>query len=94
MRLYGKPYSCRVDWTVLTEYRANCLETSKNDMDLIIKVQLFHYRNNSMLQKNTKQRKEINQDNNIILMVSKFVGKPLLLHMQLAGKQLTLLHNH
>ena len=48
VRLYGKPCSCRVDWTVLTEYRANCLETSKNDMDLIIKVQLFHHRNNSI----------------------------------------------
>jgi hypothetical protein len=34
------------------------------------------------------------QDNNIILMVSKFVGKPLLLRMQLAGKQSTLFHNH
>jgi hypothetical protein len=63
-------------------------------MDLIIKVQLFHHRNNSIETgaKNTKQRKEKNQDNNIILMVSKFVGK--LLRMQLAGKQSTLLHNH
>jgi 5,10-methylene-tetrahydrofolate dehydrogenase/methenyl tetrahydrofolate cyclohydrolase len=33
-------------------------------------------------------------DNNTILIVSKFVGKPLLLRMLLAGKQSTLLHNH
>lgn len=61
VRLYGKPCSCRVDWIILTEYRANCLETSKNDMDLIIKVQLFHHRNNSIetvAKKNTKQKKE------------------------------------
>jgi hypothetical protein len=31
---------------------------------------------------------------NIILIVSKFVGKPLLLRMLLAGKQSTLLRNH
>ena len=28
VRLYGKPCSCRGDWTVLTEYQTNCLETS------------------------------------------------------------------
>jgi hypothetical protein len=28
VRLYGKPCSCRGDWTVLTEYQTTCLETS------------------------------------------------------------------
>ena len=93
VRLYGKPCSCRVDWTVLTEYRANCLEKVRMIWTwLIIKVQPFHHRNNSI--ETTKQRKEKNQHNTIILMVSKFVGKPLLLRMQSAGKQSTLLHNH
>jgi hypothetical protein len=58
---------------------------------MLFKVQPFHHRNNSIetCKKTTKQRKEKNQDNTIILMVSKFVGKPLLLCMQSAGKQHT-----
>ena len=47
IRLYGKPCSSNVCKDVLIEYRRNCLETPKTELDILIKVQLFHHRNNS-----------------------------------------------
>ena len=44
VRLYGKPCSSKVDWNSLIDYRNHCLETSHSELDLIIKVQLFHHR--------------------------------------------------
>ena len=47
-RLYNK-VSCSkiVDNEVLINYRLSCLEMDKSELDLVIKVQLFAYRNNS-----------------------------------------------
>ena len=44
VRIYGKPCSSVVVWNNLIDYRNHCLETSHSELDLIIKVQLFHHR--------------------------------------------------
>ncbi|MEW8547933.1 MAG: hypothetical protein AB2693_30880, partial [Candidatus Thiodiazotropha sp.] len=44
VRLYGKPCSTIVDWNSLVDYRTGSLETSHSELDLLIKVQLFHHR--------------------------------------------------
>jgi len=46
-RLYGKPCSAVVDWDKLIAYRLSCLEKTKDELDLIIKFQLFNHRQNA-----------------------------------------------
>ena len=49
VRLYGKPCSSTVDWEALCDYRNRCLELDKHELDMMIKVQLFHHRNNDTM---------------------------------------------
>lgn len=64
-RLYGKPCSSIVDRNVLNDYRNVCLETDKSELDMLIKVQLFHHRNNSSetsaKKHKTKERERVRQ---------------------------------
>lgn len=46
-RLCSKPCSSVVDRNVLNNYRYVCLETENLELDILIKVQLFHHRNSS-----------------------------------------------
>lgn len=63
--LYGKPCSSIVDRNVLNDYRNVCLETDKSELDMLIKVQLFHHRNNSSetsaKKHKTKERERVRQ---------------------------------
>ena len=54
VRLYGKPCSSIVDWNSLIDYRTHCLETSHNELDMIIKVQLFHHRRSGEMTESRK----------------------------------------
>uniref|UniRef100_A0A8W8MKS9 Uncharacterized protein n=1 Tax=Magallana gigas TaxID=29159 RepID=A0A8W8MKS9_MAGGI len=64
-RLYGKPCSSVIDRNVLNDYRNICLETDKSELDMLIKVQLFHHRNNSSetsaKKHKTKERERVRQ---------------------------------
>jgi hypothetical protein len=40
----GKPCSEAIEWEKVINYRLSCLEKSKEELDLLIKVQLFHHR--------------------------------------------------
>lgn len=64
-RLYGKPCSSIVDRNVLNDYRDMCLETDKSELDMLIKVQLFHHRNDSpetsAKKHKTKERERVRQ---------------------------------
>ena len=52
VRLYGKPCSSIVDWNSLIDYRTHCLETSHNELDMIIKV--FHHRRSGEMTESRK----------------------------------------
>lgn len=45
-RFYGKLCSFIVDRNVFNDYRNVCLEIDKLELDMLIKVQFFYYRNN------------------------------------------------
>lgn len=48
-KLYNKqPCSTIVDREVLLDYRLSCMEMEKSELDMLIKVQLFSHRNNSL----------------------------------------------
>ncbi|XP_062615789.1 uncharacterized protein LOC134277475 [Saccostrea cucullata] len=65
-RLYGKPCSEVVDLESLLEYRNTCLEMNKEELDMMIKVQLFHHRRNdkvtSAKKHRSKERERIRQE--------------------------------
>lgn len=59
VRLHGKPCSTIVDWDSLVEYRTTSLEMSHSELDLLIKIQLFHHRRAGEM---TASRKHPNKD--------------------------------
>ena len=56
VRLYGKPCSTLVDWESLIDYRNHCLEMSRSELDMIVKVQLHHHRNNNSVTDSKKHK--------------------------------------
>ncbi|XP_063432029.1 uncharacterized protein LOC134714592 isoform X1 [Mytilus trossulus] len=65
-KLYNKvPCSTIVNHEVLSEYRYSCLEMDKNELDMVIKVQLFAHRHNDTnvdaKKHKSKERERINQ---------------------------------
>ncbi|XP_053376392.1 uncharacterized protein LOC123561263 [Mercenaria mercenaria] len=59
IRLYGKPCSTILNWETLVEYRNHCLETEKKELDLMIKIQLFHHRKSG---DETCSKKRVNKE--------------------------------
>lgn len=55
-RLYGKPCSAVIDWDQLVSYRLSCLEKSKDELDLVIKFQLFHHKQNDKVTVGQKRK--------------------------------------
>ncbi|XP_053378468.1 uncharacterized protein LOC128548102 [Mercenaria mercenaria] len=62
VRLYGKPCSCVVEWSELIKYRQSCLEKSRDELDMIIKVQLYHNRNTGVNTERSKIREKNRQN--------------------------------
>ena len=56
VRLYGKPCSQVLSWEELKDYRLSCLERTKSEIDFMVKVQLFHHRQNSELTDSCKHK--------------------------------------
>lgn len=56
IRLYGQACSNVVDWDALLEYRNHCLETSHTELDLMIKIQLYHHRKSGSVTESKKHR--------------------------------------
>ena len=85
-RLYGKPCSAVVDWDQLIDYRLSCLEKTKDELDLVIKFQLFHHRHNASATVGQKRKAKIgrNLGKLIILLAFWYVVHCLPLHMELA----------
>lgn len=66
VRLYQKPCSTIINWDKLVEYRESCLEMCSAELDVLIKVQLYHHRKageftDSKLHK-TKEREKSRQE--------------------------------
>lgn len=62
VRLYhGKPCSGVVDWQELINYRESCLEKTKDELDMIVKIQLFHNRNSGVTTDKLKARERNRQ---------------------------------
>ena len=66
VKIHGKPCSSVIDWNSLVDYRNHCFETSHSELDLIIKVQLFHHRKTGekteALKHKSKEREKPRQD--------------------------------
>ncbi|KAJ8313155.1 hypothetical protein KUTeg_009293 [Tegillarca granosa] len=52
--LYGTACSDNIEWETLIDYRIHCQEMSKEEMDVVINIQLFHHRHNYV---NTNKKK-------------------------------------
>lgn len=55
--LYGHPCSTEVPWDVLINYRLSCLEKTRDELDVLVKVQLFHAKNEEATTSKTGRNK-------------------------------------
>ena len=92
----GKPCSDIIDFDSAIEFREHCKELSKEELDVVIKVELFSQdvQGPILKQRNTKPKKENVHIRNFTSMATGYAVQHFVSYMALGGKNCKLLHNH